>query len=211
MEMPSSVTGQERSRRDLLLWLAAGLITGLAGVLFFGIAHHILIVPIWDRLGEGIPFALGGGAAMGWLYYELKTAGRITSRLRDAVLFGVLLWINLIPMTLIASGLRLAGIRSRMGDWDTVSDVTIAFLTTAFACWLWTRSRRLSIVMGLVMIAIVLVMAGPIAIVNSRRAAYLFLAFLIVYPISGILLVLVRSWLGTLRLRWTTRPAPDQS
>jgi hypothetical protein len=181
--------------------LAAGLITGLVGIIFFAIAHHMLIEPIWTRLGGGIPFALAGGAAMAWAFHELKSSGRFSFTSLDGALFGLLLWTNLIPVTLIASLLRKEGIRSRMGNWDTVSDVAVVFITGAIAGWLLTRAWRPTLVLGTGMGVLLLVMAGPIPIVNSLRATCLFLAFLVIYPASGVVLIAVRSVVGVRKAR----------
>jgi hypothetical protein len=208
METSSSIRGHLRSHRDLFLWLGAGLITGLVGVVLFGLVHHLLIEPIWTRLGGGIPFAMAGGAAMGWTFHELQSSGRFSIKPRDGALFGLLLWINIIPLTLIAAALRVSGIRHRMADWDTVSDCVLAFLTGVLAGWLLTRKRKSSLVFGAAMVVIVLMMAGPIAISNSERAAFLFLSFLGIYLLGGVVLIAARQSLGALTRRRAT-PPPD--
>ena len=198
MSSPSLTNPRTRGFRDVLVWLVAGMITGIVGVAAFGITHDILIEPIWSSLPGGIPFALASGGSIGWAFYEFQASGGSSFNLKNGALFGILLWVNLIPMTLFAVFLRKSGMRSAMGDWETVAESAIAILTGALAGWLLTRARRPTLALGVAMLCLVLVMAGPIPILNSPRAAYLFGAFLVIYPVCGVILVAVRLSLSPL-------------
>lgn len=52
-------------------YLIAGMASGIAGLLFFLIIHHLWIRPIWFILPLGLAVALAGGLAVGWAYHEL--------------------------------------------------------------------------------------------------------------------------------------------
>src|ERR671939_1085359 len=95
----------------LLPALLAGCITGIVGVVAFGIIHAYIIEPIWRSLLAGVPFGIIGGAAIGWAFYELHASGNVSLRVRGGAVFGVLLWLLLVPMTSFAVLLRESGMR----------------------------------------------------------------------------------------------------
>jgi hypothetical protein len=180
--------------------LLTGFVIGLVGTASFGIAHALLIEPIWQRLVGGLPFAVFGGCAIAFAFQELRLAGRFTLTIRGGIFFGLILWLMPFPLTLFAAGLRWSGIRERWGDWEAVVEVTLAFVTGAALGWLVTKKWRAALALGIAVLAIALTMGGPIAIAHSHRAAYLFLSFLVIYIISGILLSLIFSALE--KSRW---------
>ena len=55
----------------LTQFLAAGVLSGCAGLLVFLIIHHLWIRPIWFILPVGLVIASIGGLAVGWAYAEL--------------------------------------------------------------------------------------------------------------------------------------------
>src|SRR5690349_6730334 len=100
--------------------LLEGGLLGVFGVLAFGAVHAWAIVPIWDRLAHGLPFAVAAGAAIAWAFEGWRGNG-ITSGLG----FGLLLWLTLAPMTGFASWLRLSGLHSTTADWELVAECAI--------------------------------------------------------------------------------------
>jgi hypothetical protein len=52
-------------------FLAAGVLSGCAGLLVFLIIHHLWIRPIWFILPVGLVIASIGGLAVGWAFAEL--------------------------------------------------------------------------------------------------------------------------------------------
>jgi hypothetical protein len=182
-----------RAEYKLSHTLLTGFAIGLVGTAGFGIAHAFLIEPIWQRLLGGLPFAVFGGCAIAFAFQELRSAGRVTLTARGGILFGLLLWLMLFPLTIFAAGLRLSGSRERWGDCEVVVEVILAFVTGAALGWLLTKRWRVTLALGIAVLALALTMGGPIAIANSPRAAYLFLSFLVIYIVVGISLSLMLS------------------
>ena len=52
----------------LLVYLLAGALSGIAGLLVFLVVHHLWIAPIWSILPPGLVIAGLGGGAAGWAY-----------------------------------------------------------------------------------------------------------------------------------------------
>ena len=51
--------------------LIAGVLSGIAGMFAFLVLHQLWIMPIWFILPMGLLFAVLGGLAVGWAYFEL--------------------------------------------------------------------------------------------------------------------------------------------
>lgn len=175
-------------RRDLSGWIIGGAVAGLAGWLLFMTIHAALIVPIWDRGAHGLPFALLGGAMLAWGMHTFG-AGTISR----AVYFGLAIWLLLLPTTAVAGLLRLSGVRHELGDWDTVIDLAVAAITGYVAARLRRQNVKSSLVLALCMAAFVTTMAGPIPVTNSARATALFVAFLPIYIMGSVMVVIVRT------------------
>jgi hypothetical protein len=182
----------EKSHQTTLkVALIAGAISGAMGLFGFGVIHAIIIVPIWWRLFGGLPVALAGGALLGWALFEARNAGRLTRPVTSGLWFGVLLWLMLIPMTAVGNALRVyarnGGGRLPEGA-EIALDCFLAFLSGALAGWLIGRRWRVALAFSSATLALALAMGGPIAVTNSARAAWLFLGFLGVYAIVGLML-----------------------
>jgi hypothetical protein len=177
-----------RSGGELGRALLAGLITGLFGVAAFGVVHALTIVPIWRRLAGGIPFGVAAGVAMGWALYEVYLRRRRSLRIWQGLAFGLLLWLTLVPMTALGVLLRLSGLHTTTGNGEAVVESALAFVTGALVGWISTRRLRPALALGTASLGLALATAGPIAVLNSSRAAHLFLALTIVLPLSGAVL-----------------------
>lgn len=149
-----------RSQGALLRVLVAGAVTGMLGVVVFGAAHAIIIVPIWTRLLGGIPFGVGAGLAMGWAFQEAQTVRWPFRRSSRGLQFGFLMWLTLIPATACGAIFRLTGIHSQHDTWELVAELLAALGTGA------ATGRA---------------MGGPIPVTTSARAAWLFVAFAAIY------------------------------
>ena len=185
----------------LTAFLIAGAITGLLGVVLFGVAHAATIVPIWTRLLVGIPFSVGAGVVIGWAFYELRESTRLKAGLIGAVVFGVLLWATLIPMTLFGVIVRATGIHGTDDTWEVVVESLLAFGAGAVAGRLISGRWRATLALGAASLALTLAQAGPIPVMNSRRAASLFAALAVVYLFCVIALGLLASVISKF-LRW---------
>lgn len=158
-----------------------------AGLLLFGLVHALLIVPIWRRLLGGAPFALLAAVSMTLAYTHLRSTGHLSSR-AGGLLFGLGVWLSLFPVTAAGAWLRVSGLRRRF-DWLEIPlEVVVAFATGAALGWWLLRRRRSALLLGACCVAVMLAMAGPIAVTNGKTPTMLFLAFLPIYLVAGILL-----------------------
>jgi hypothetical protein len=176
-------------------YLVLVLVLGLAGILLFGALHALLIVPIWRRLVGGIPFALLAAAAIAWVYLDLRDSGRLAPGLRDGCLYGALLWLSVLPTTLLGSILRITGFHRQSGNLELAAELITAALTGAAVGRLWGRTHRLALAWACLVTGLVLAMAGPIPVVNGRRPLFLFLGFLPLYVVAGLTLAILARWL----------------
>jgi hypothetical protein len=163
--------------------LLDGGVLGVFGVLAFGAVHAWAIVPIWDRLAHGLPFAVAAGAAIAWAFQAWGSGG-----LGSGLRFGLLLWLSLGPMTGFAAWLRLSGLHSTSADWELVAECAVAVGSGAAAGWATRRNRRMMLRMAIALLAMTLAMAGPIPVTNSVRAARLYMGFLPIYCGAGVIL-----------------------
>ncbi|MGH7546312.1 MAG: hypothetical protein ACREKI_09035, partial [Gemmatimonadota bacterium] len=127
--------------------------------------------------------------AFTWAFEELRAAGRFSLRLSDGLRFGSLVWVTLVPATAIASFFRAVGLHEALGAWEVPALVALALATGGWFGWTLTRRRRAAAALAVATVTVTLAMGGPIPIVNSARASTLFVAFLGVYAISGLVLV----------------------
>jgi len=190
----------QRTFRPLLPFMIAGIAIGAVGVILFGAIHAIVIVPIWTRLLGGLPFGLVAGLAMGWALYELRIQGRFCRGLLAGLVFGVLLWATLLPMTLFGIIVRAAGMHGTDDAWETVVESALAVGASFAAGRLIGGRWRTGLALGVASLGLALAQAGPIPLTNSTRAARLFIGLAIAYVVSGLSLGLISSALSN-RLR----------
>jgi hypothetical protein len=164
-----------------------GLPLAAAGLVLFGLVHALLIVPIWRRLLSGVPFALLSALFLAAAFIELRSSGRLAGR-AGGLLFGLAVWLSLFPVTALGAWLRVSGLRRRVPWLEMPLEVAVAFATGAAAGWWLLRRRRSVLLLGACCVAVMLAMAGPIAVTNGRRPTLLFAAFLPIYLVAGLLL-----------------------
>lgn len=167
--------------------LVVALPLAAAGLLLFGLVHALLIVPIWRRLLGGVPFALLAALFMTLAFIDLTSTGKLPSRARGLV-FGLAIWLSLFPVTAVGAWLRLSGLHRRAEWLEIPLEVAVAFATGGVLGWWLVRRRRSVLLLGACCVAVMLAMAGPIAVTNGRRPTLLFLAFLPIYLVAGVLL-----------------------
>jgi hypothetical protein len=178
---------------DLPAFLVAGGLIGLLGVVLFGAAHAVVIVPIWSRLFGGVPFGLSAGVAMGWALFELRAAGRFTSAPLSGLGFGVLLSVTLLPMTTVSVLLRETGFHSTDDTWETILEVLLAVMMGGAVGWVMTHQKRPALALAVASLGLALAQGGPIPVTNSIRAARLMAAVSLLYPFCGLALALLVS------------------
>jgi hypothetical protein len=86
----------------------------------------------------------------------------------------------------------LAGISA--GDWPaTLVAVALAIAAGGLAGWLLTHDRRGATAMAVATFVLTLASSGPIPVVNSARAAWLFAGFVPLCAVAGATLAVVRQ------------------
>ena len=99
----------------------AGAISGIVGLLVFLTIHHYWVRPIWFILPVGVFFAVLGGTAAGWAYYELMPS--LPTRPWSSLSLILLIALILTPATLLAE------LRSPLFDISNPENATLAAST----------------------------------------------------------------------------------
>ena len=173
--------------------IISGAAAGFVSVVSFGIVHAMAIVPIWAQLARGLVPAVLAGIALAWAFDRLERVRGWHGALHG-VAFGLIMFATLAPPTAFSNALRLAGVRA--GDWPgTLGAVAFAIASGASAGWLLSRERKTSIAFAVATFVLTLASSGPIPVVNSARAAWLFAGFIPICAAAGFMLALVRQFL----------------
>jgi hypothetical protein len=160
-----------------------GTIVGSVGAVSFAIVHAMLIVPIWSRIPGGMVQAVPAGIALAWAFEQLVRARNWRTSTHGAI-FGAVLFLTLVPGTVFANTLRLAG--AHPGDWPgTIGTLTIAAASGGLAGWILTRERRASRALAIATLVLTAAASGPVPVVNSARAAWLFVGFVPICVAAG--------------------------
>lgn len=160
--------------------------TGVCAVVLFATAHALLIVPIWSRLLSGFPFALMTAVALGWTRTELLRSSRLGLRLRDGALFGFALWALLLPPTLVGVVTRLTGLHAQAEPLEMTAEVLAGCAGAGLVGWR-VAGRRGAMSLAATLLALILAMGGPIPITNGHRAIAIWLAFVPILVVVGVL------------------------
>jgi hypothetical protein len=167
-----------------------GTIVGLVGAVSFAIVHAMLIVPIWSRIPGGMVQAVPAGIALAWAFEQLVRARNWRTPTHGAI-FGAVLFLTLVPGTVFANALRLAG--AHPGDWPgTIGTLAIAAASGGVAGWILTRERRASWALAIATFVVTAAASGPVPVVNSARAAWLFVGFVPICVAAGTATALAR-------------------
>lgn len=171
--------------------VSTGLATALVGLAAFGLAHALIIAPIWTRLAGGIPFVLGAGLAFAWAFDVLARYRRSES-LASGVQFGAVMFFTLLPGAAFEAALRLNGLRT--GDWaEAIAAVTLAVLAGAGSGWLLTLRWEAALVFAIAALALTFASAGPLPFAQSARGAWLSLAIAPICLVAGAMLAVIRA------------------
>jgi hypothetical protein len=191
--LPSSARVGPVNLAHVRVVIISGVATGLVSVASFGIAHALAIVPIWTQLARGFVPGVLAGVALAWAFEQLSQV-RHWQTAGHGVAFGLVMFATLVPATLLSNALRLAGIRA--GDWPaTLVAVAIAIASGGLAGWLLTHERKGSTAMAVATFVLTLASSGPIPVVNSARAAWLFVGFVPICAVAGVTLAIARQFL----------------
>jgi hypothetical protein len=190
--LSSNVRGRAVNHSHFRTVITTGVATGLVSAVAFAIAHALAIVPIWTQLARGCVPAIFGGVALAWAFEQLARIRHWHRPLHGAV-FGLLMFTTLVPATLFSNALRLA--KMPAGDWPaTIVVVGLAIASGGAAGWVLTHDRRAAIAMAAATFVLTLVSAGPVPVVNSTRAAWLFVGLAAVCTAAGLTLAVVRHF-----------------
>jgi hypothetical protein len=172
----------------------SGLGVALVAVTAFGLAHAIIIVPIWTRLLGGVPFAGAAGVALAWAFDAL-TRHRGSQSVVSGVQFGAVMYVTLLPATALEAVMRWAGLRTL--DWtEVIPAVMVAMLSGGAAGWLLTRRGRPDrlrdeprahavLAFSVAALTLMFASAGPLPVAQSVRGAWLSLAVAPICLVAG--------------------------
>ena len=189
---------------EILPAVTAGVLSGVAGALLFALAHALLIVPIWNRMGSGILFGALAGAAAGWAFAEMHpqaARNRSASGVIAGAGFGALLWLAAAPVTAADAALRALGLAARFELVAVGVALALAVGDGLLLGWVTTHRRRGAIAAAVAVLLLVVAMAGPVPVGRSIRAFNIFLAVLPAAVLAGVVLALLAPSI----LTWTAR------
>ena len=170
----------------------SGTASALVGIALFLGVHALLIVPVWPTPMRTIIAVLIGGTAA-WAFEELLGAGAVSRRLVGGAAFGGILWLILVPMNAFGALLRLTGLRSTFGVWELVVEITLIVALSAGVGWWLTRRRRGAMALAMTMVLLTFLTGGPLPMTASGPAVGLFVSFLFIFSLSGVVLAATRA------------------
>lgn len=169
--------------------LIAGALAGLAAGLLFALLHAIIIVPIWTRMTVGLLFGIGAGIAAGWAYAELSGTAPIGyTPARVGFGFGVLMFLAVLPVSLIDMVLRATGMVERHRDVTDAIAVVLAILGGMTVGWVRTRRVRPTIAMAAATVFLTMAMGGPVPVGRSVRVVEIYVAVFAASLLAGTIL-----------------------
>jgi hypothetical protein len=170
------------NRRSSLL---AGAVSGLLAGLLFATLHAFIIVPIWNRMMMGLAFGTVAGIAAGWAYAELEPQA---ASQRRGLTFGLLLFVAVVPVTIVDATLRSIGFTQQHRDLADAISVALAVAGGATIAWLRAKRVRPSVAMGVAALSLTLAMGGPVPAMRNARAAEIYLAVAAAALFGGVML-----------------------
>lgn len=172
--------------------LVAGIASAAVGIVLFLGVHAVLIMPVWPTpLRIVTAIAVGGAAA--WAFEELRRAGAFPQRLLGGAAFGGMLWLVLVPENAFGALLRLTGLRSVFGVWELVVEIGLVVGCTAAFAWWMTRSKRGVVALSVGGVLLMFLTGGPLPMTASRPAIGLFVSFLPMFSLCGVVLAATRA------------------
>ena len=175
----------------------AGLASSVAAALVFATAHSLIIVPIWNRVAGGVALAAIAGAACGQAFSAIHPDAAHHGVKRAVYLgarYGALLWLAVVPVSLVDAVLRVAGIARR---YDPLTDIVAVLLALAGGWFLGHRigrTRRAAAWGALATLLLTCAMGGPVPIARNLRAFGIWLAVLPACVVAGTILGAVLTW-----------------
>jgi hypothetical protein len=201
-------SGRTRSGRAAAVALS-GLGIALVALTGFGLAHALIIIPIWTRLVGGVPFAALAGIALAWAF-DVLAQQRASASIGTGVQFGAVMYLTLLPATAFETAMRWAGLRTL--DWtETIPAVALSLVSGAIAGRLLTGEGRHEglryasrphearreplIAFAVAALALMFASAGPLPVAQSTRGAWLSLAIAPICLAAGAALAFLQAQL----------------
>lgn len=144
----------------------AGALAGLTAGFAFALAHAFIITPIWSRMAGGLVFGMIAGASAGWGFAELMP----TVSVRSGLWYGCLLWLSVVPVTLVNAALRANGFAYTHRSLTDVIAVVLAVAGGITLGWLRRHSWRAMLSSGVAAVVVTMAMGGPVPVGRSVRA-----------------------------------------
>jgi hypothetical protein len=166
---------------------------GLAGVfagIAFATAHAFIITPIWSRMAGGLVFGVIAGTVAGWAFGELQPVGAIAS-VRAGLRYGWMLWLSVVPVTLVDAGLRASGFAYAHRDATDAIAIVLALAGGATLGVLRGRSRRSVVACAMAAVVVTMAMGGPVPVGRNVRTVEILLAVLIASLVGGLMVGLI--------------------
>jgi len=163
--------------------IVSGAIAGLAAGLTFAAAHAMIITPIWNRMIGGLVFGVLAGAAAGWAFGEMWRDERTT--VRSGLLFGFMLWLAVVPVTLTNAALRSTGFAYEHRDVTDAIAIVLAVAGGLALGWLRAHRLRATIACAAAALVVTMAMGGPVPVGRSVRAVEILFAVLAACLLGG--------------------------
>jgi hypothetical protein len=172
------------------MFLAAGAIAGAVGATLFLAIHAILLVPIWFSLARALTTGAIAGAVIAYAFAVFDRHDVPGPSLLRGALFGVYLWLALLPPSIVELLLKLSF--PAIAEPIEVPLVLAALvLPTGAVVWLYRRTARAVAAGILAMIALFILAGGPVGPEQFRRGAPLFVSLLPIFAAAGVCLTLI--------------------
>ena len=148
----------------------AGALAGAAGLVVFTALHWFLLAPTFGVLLFGAPFAMLAGCAAGWAFHELRRAGALPEGPRGGLAFGLLLWMAMLPVAVVASARGAVPVQPPIDAVRLLTDLAVAAPAGALAGGLLARSARPALAVAVAALAFALTLGHNVPFFPSGDA-----------------------------------------
>jgi hypothetical protein len=179
---------------------AAGALAGLTAGIAFAAAHAFIITPVWSRMAGGLAFGVIAGAAAGWAFGELQTDGSPAS-VRSGLRLGLMLWLAVVPVTLVDAGLRASGYAFAHRDITDAIAVILALAGGATLGVLRGTGKRSVLACALAAVVVTMAMGGPVPVGRNVRTVEILFAVLLASLVGGAMVGVIEPRLRLLFAR----------
>lgn len=167
----------------------AGAVAGFVAGLVFATLHAFIMVPIWDRMVGGLIGAALTGSVVGWAFAELyPEQPEIATSAMTGARYGALLWLAVVPVSLVDAALRAVGFLPRYELVGVVVAVVLAVAVGAVWGWRRTGRKRAMAASAGATLALTMAMGGPVPFSRNVWAFGMFFAVLPASIVAGAIL-----------------------